>query len=297
MSRTLLKAALLAVMATTAQAEDVTIDTATGPASVPHAPKTVAVYDMGALDMLDALGVEGLSATSSTYLPYLTDYQSDIGTLFEPDFEALNALSPELIIAGGRSATQVDALSKLAPTIDMTMWGDNLLDQTRARLATYGALFDKQDEAAALTAKLDDEIAATEAVVQGKGTALLILTNGGKVSAYGAGGRFGWIHTEIGLPEAIDGLEDTAHGESVSFEFIREADPDWILVLDRVAAIGGEGESAQATLDNAIIADTKAAKAGHIVYLNSGGIYIAGGGIQSTLETLDIIKTAFGDAS
>jgi iron complex transport system substrate-binding protein len=297
MSRTLLKAALLAVMATTAQAADVTIDTATGAATVPHAPETVAVYDMGALDMLDALGVEGISATSSTFLPYLTKYQSDIGTLFEPDFEALNALAPDLVIAGGRSSTQVDALSKIAPTIDMTMWGDNLLDQTRARLATYGALFDKQDEAAALSAKLDDEIAATEAAVQGKGTALLILTNGGKVSAYGAGGRFGWIHSEIGLPEAIDGLEDTAHGESVSFEFIREADPDWILVLDRVAAIGGEGESAQATLDNAIIADTKAAKAGHIVYLNSGGIYIAGGGIQSTLETLDIIKTAFGDAS
>ncbi|TNE64044.1 MAG: iron ABC transporter substrate-binding protein [Rhodobacteraceae bacterium] len=297
MSRTLLKAALLAVMATAAQAEDVTIDTATGPATVPHAPKTVAVYDMGALDMLDALGVEGISATSSTFLPYLSEYQSDIGTLFEPDFEALNALAPELIIAGGRSATQVDALAKLAPTIDMTMWGDNLLDQTRARLATYGALFDKQNEAAALTARLDDEIAATEAAVRDKGTALLILTNGGKLSAYGAGGRFGWIHSEIGLPEAVAGLTDTSHGESVSFEFIREADPDWILVLDRVAAIGGEGESAQATLDNPIIADTKAAKAGHIVYLNAGGIYIAGGGIQSTLETLDIIKTAFGDAS
>jgi iron complex transport system substrate-binding protein len=153
------------------------------------------------------------------------------------------------------------------------------------------------DVAADLIADLDTEVEATKAAVDGKGTALILLTNGGKISAYGAGGRFGWLHKDLGLPEVIEGLEDTPHGESVSFEFIRETDPDWILVLDRVAAIGGEGESARATLDNALVAETQAAKNDQIVYLNAGDVYIAGGGIQSTMNTLALIKDAFGPAS
>lgn len=295
MLRKLAMAATAAAFCATASfAEEVTIETYGEEITVPANPQTVAVLDMAALDMLDALGVEGLMATSNTYLPYLEEYKGDLGTLFEPDFEALNAAAPDLIIAGGRSSTQVDALSKIAPTIDMTMWGDDLLGQSRARLTAYGEIFDKADEAAELIAKLDAEVEATKAAIDGKGTALILLTNGGKISAYGAGGRYGWLHKELGLPEVIDGLEDTAHGESISFEFVREANPDWILVLDRVAAIGAEGESAQATLDNAIIADTTAAKEGHIVYLNAAGFYIASGGIQSTLDTLSIIKSAFG---
>lgn len=297
MLRSFIVAATTALCATAVSAADVTITTYGDTATVPQQPASVAVFDMASLDMLDALEIKGITSTSNTYLPYLEEYQGEIGTLFEPDFEALAATGPELIIAGGRSSTQVDALSKIAPTVDMTLWGDDLLGQTRDRLTAYGKIFDKEEEAASLIANLDTELEATKEAVAGKGTALILLTNGGKISAYGAGGRFGWLHQELDLDEAVDGLEDTTHGESISFEFVREANPDWILVLDRVAAIGAEGESAAATLDNAIIADTTAAQKGQIVHLNSGGFYIASGGIQSTLETLDIIKSAFGSVS
>jgi iron complex transport system substrate-binding protein len=294
MLRTLTIAATAAFCATVTLADDVTVATYADEVTVPANPASVAVYDMAALDMLDALKVDGLFSISNTFLPYLAAYQGEIGTLFEPDFEALNAAAPDFIVAGGRSSTQVDTLSTIAPTVDMTMWGDDLLSQSRARLTAYGDIFDKATEAEALIAQLDAELDATRAAVAGKGTALILLTNGGKISAYGAGGRFGWLHSELQLPEVIEGLEDTTHGESVSFEFVREANPDWILVLDRAAAIGAEGEGAAVTLDNAIIADTTAAQEGQIVHLNSGGFYIASGGIQSTLETLSIIKSAFG---
>ncbi|MEC7761580.1 MAG: ABC transporter substrate-binding protein [Pseudomonadota bacterium] len=297
MKRALTALALITGLTGTALAESVTINTALGEATIAANPDMTAVYDMGALDILAALEVNGIESVSNTYLDWLAAYSGDLGTLFEPDFEALNAASPDLIIAGGRSSTQVDALARIAPTIDMTMWGDNLLDQTRDRLTTYGIIYGKESEAAKLISELDAEIAETRAAVQGKGTALILLTNGGKISAYGAGGRFGWLHTELGLPEVLEGMEDTEHGESVSFEFIREANPDWILVLDRVAAIGGEGENAQATLDNVLIAETKAAKNDQIIYLNAGDIYIAGGGIQSTLKTLELLKSAFGENS
>ena len=50
-------ACLLFSAALPALAQPVTIETATGPVELEAAPETVAVYDMAALDTLDALGV------------------------------------------------------------------------------------------------------------------------------------------------------------------------------------------------------------------------------------------------
>lgn len=53
----------------------------------------------------------------------------------QPGSEGVNAFAPDLVIVGGRSSTQVEATSRVAPTIDMTMAGDDLVAQARARLA------------------------------------------------------------------------------------------------------------------------------------------------------------------
>ena len=103
----------------------------------------------------------------------------------------------------------------------------------------------------------------------------------------------GWLHGALELPEAHPGLTAEAHGHAISFEFLAETDPDWLLVIDRGAAIGAEGEAAAATLDNPIVARTKAAQQGHIVYLDAGPLYIAGGGAGSMIHTLDEIVAAF----
>lgn len=278
-------------------AEPVSIETALGAATVATAPAAVAVYDMSALDMLDALKVGGLTSTNSTYLPYLKDYEGGLGTLHEPDFEALYVLNPDLVVAGGRSSKMVKDLAKIAPTIDMSVRDADVLPQIKARMTAFGALFDKADEAAALNDAFDAQIAATMAAISGKGTGLVVLTNGPKISAYGPGSRFGWIHSELDLPEAKEGIAPSNHGEAISFEFINEAQPDWLLVIDRVAATGANGETAQATLNNPLVQDTPAWKTGQVVYLNAQEIYIAGGGYQSVMHVLKDLETAFTDSN
>ncbi|WP_424934099.1 siderophore ABC transporter substrate-binding protein [Amaricoccus macauensis] len=277
-------------------AETVNIETAVGPAEVPANPETIAVFDMAALDAIDALGITVAGVPQPHYLSYLDDAAAtaqSVGSLFEPDFEALAMIAPDLIVAGGRSSTQVDALSRIAPTIDMTIWDGDYLDVAQARVRAYGEIFGKQDDAEALASALVAKTEEAENAVEGRGDALILLTNGGKISAYGSASRFGWLHTALGLPEAYPGLESETHGEAVSFEFVAEVDPDWILVIDRGAAIGNSGESAAATLDNPLIAKTRAAKQGQIVYLDSGPLYIAGGGVQSMTHTLDEVIAAF----
>lgn len=287
-------AAFLILTSLPAWAEDVTITTARGEVTLPANPATLAVMDIAAIDTLAALGVVPQGVPDKLYVPYLADRAGEatvIGTLFEPDLEALAGLDPDLIIAGGRSASQVEALSQVAPTIDMTIWED-VVGQGRDRIAAYGTLFGKEEQAARLIAALDAKLAETAAAVAGKGNALILQTNGPKISAYGAGSRFGWIHTALGLPEAHENLNPETHGDSVSFEFIAEVNPDWLIVIDRAAAIG-EPASAADTLDNPLVAGTTAGQKGQIVYLSPAPIYIAGGGYTSMMTTLDELLAAF----
>lgn len=280
-------------------ADEVTVETAGGPVAFPSEPERVAVFDMAALDTLAALGVPVAGVPKPVYLPYLeavAETATPVGTLFEPDFEALAVMGPELIVVGGRSSPQKDALERIAPTIDMTIWGADMVGQARARLAAYGEIFGRQAEANALRAELDAKLDEARKAVEGKGDGLILLANGGKISAYGDDSRYGWLHTAIGLPKAYPTVSAETHGEAVSFEFVAEIDPDWILVIDRGAAIGAGGAAAAATLDNPLVNGTTAAEKEQIVYLEAGPVYIAGGGIQSMLGTLDELIAAFGAA-
>lgn len=285
-------------LATAATAEEVSVETYLGTASVATGPETIAVLDAAAIDTISALGVTVDAVPAMPALAYLSEAMAEAtpaGSLFEPDFEALAVLAPDLIIAGGRSSRQVAPLSEIAPTIDMTIWGGDMVSQAQDRIAAYGAIFQREALATELAEALATRVEAAAAAVEGRGDALILLTNGGNVSAYGDDSRFGWLHSALGLPEAFPDLTAETHGEAVSFEFIAEVDPDWILVIDRAAAIGQDGEAAAATLDNALVASTTAAEEDQIIYLSSGPLYLAGGGVQSMMLTLDEIIAGFGE--
>lgn len=272
------------------------IETARGPVAIEGVPETIAVFDIAALDTLDRLGIRPAGVPDNLYLPELGHLKSSAevaGTLFEPDLEALSALDPDLIIVGGRSSPQLDAAAQVAQAIDMTLPGADLVSEAKARISAYGTLFGKEDEAKAAAAELDAAIAEAKAAAGGKGNALILMTNGPKISAYGPGSRFSWIHSALGVEAAVEDIEAATHGEAVSFEFVRKVDPDWLIVVDRAAAIGSGDQNAKATLDNELIAGTKAWKSGQVIYLPSADVYIAAGGAQAMLRIASAITTAF----
>jgi iron complex transport system substrate-binding protein len=292
-------AALALSVAVILPASATEINTARGVTDIPSPPETVAVFDVAAIDTLDRLGIKPAGVPEKLYLEQLEHIKKDaetVGTIFEPDLEALSALGPDLIILGGRSSTKVDSAAQVATTIDMTMAGDDLVAQAKTRLADYGALFGKQEEAKAIAAELDGEINAAKAAVAGKGKALIIMTNGPKITAYGPGSRFGWVHATLDLEPAVADVQTATHGEAVSFEFIHKANPDWLLVVDRAAAIGSGEQNARATLDNELVAGTTAWKKGQVVYLPAADFYIAGGGIQATTRVITTLRDAFAAA-
>lgn len=296
--RMILSAALAALLAPAALAE-VTVETAQGPVSLPDAPATVAALDLGVIDTMMALGVTPAGVPDKLFLDHLQSLAgsaSPVGTLQEPDLEKLAALGPDLIVVANRSAVKKDAVAQVAPTIDMTVDGAKLIDDAKARLTAMATLFGKEAEGKELTATLDEKLAALAEAGKDTGSALVVLTNGPKMSAYGPGSRFGWIYQVTGLPQAGGPLDDKAsHGDAISHEFIAQTNPDWLFVLDRGAAIGADEPSAQATLDNELVRQTNAWKNGRVVYLPADNVYLAAGGYTALTETLDALAAALAE--
>lgn len=276
-------------------AKEITIPTARGDVTLSDNPTKIAVFDTGSLDTLHALGVKIDGMPEVDVLPYLkpsAEKAINVGTLFEPNLEALNSLQPNLIIVGSRTAKKFDEVSQIAKTIDMSDNGNKLIEDSLNRINTFGKLFNKETEAEKLKSEITTLFEQTKIAVKGKGNGLIILVNGGKISAFGAGNRFSWIHESLGIPMADSTIKSAGHGQPVSFEFIKKLNPDWLFVLDRIAAIGQEGKTAQQVLDNELVHQTKAWKNNNIVYLSSAS-YLASGGYEQIKTDLHAIKAAF----
>jgi iron complex transport system substrate-binding protein len=268
-------------------AETVTIEHAQGETVVPTNPETVVVFDVGYLSTLDDLGVDVAGVPADLHLPshlekYTTDAYATVGTLFEPDYEAVNELQPDLVIVAGRSASAYPQLAELYPTIDLTVDQADFYDSFRERTTSLASIFGLEDTVATRLAALDAEVEKTTSAASKSGdTGLIVLTTGGEVSAFGPGSRFGIIHDLLGVAPAVASVEDASHGDVVSFEFLAEANPDILYVIDRDATIGQEGQAAEQVLDNEIVAGMSAWKAGNVIYLDGFDWYLAPSGLSS----------------
>ena len=266
------------------QGEKVTVQTARGEAVVPKNPQNVAVYDLGALDTLTALGVPVGATVDKSMLPYLQGAfgkAKHVGTLFEPNYEALGAFKPQLIIIGSRTSKAAQQLNELAPTIDMTADTKNLHTSAEERMDAYAQIFGKQAEADKLKADINKAFDEAREAAKGKGKGLVLIVSGGKLSAQSPNSRLGgWLHQDIGLEPVDATMKEGSHGMPISFEYIKEKNPDWLFVLDRSAAIGEEGKAAKDVLDNPLVAESTAWKKGQVVYLDSSAYLAAGGAHQ-----------------
>ncbi|MDX5359071.1 MAG: siderophore ABC transporter substrate-binding protein [Rhodobacterales bacterium] len=278
-------AALSVALAAALPGQAETYDHAQGSINLSGVPQRVLVFDVAALDTLTALGVAPAGVPSGRLPAYMADRVADdvprVGTQFEPDIEASFAARPDLIIVGGRSSAKYADVAKLAPAIDLTVPRDGYLAGARRNVEMLGRMFDRQAEAAALLARYDAEVAALREVAPKAGRVLVMLTSGGRMSAHGPGSRFGVIHDDYGLTPAATGMDTGTHGQAISPEFIATTNPDWLLVVDRDAAIGREGEGAAALLDNELVHKTTAWQKGQILYLDAAAWYVAPAGITA----------------
>lgn len=277
--------------------ETVTIKHELDEITVNKNPEKVIVFDFGMLDTLDHLDIPVIGVPQMNIPSYLSKYESDeyenVGGLKEPDFEKIHALQPDLIIISGRQMELYEDFAEIAPTLFIQLDTANYIDSFKHNVKLIGEIFDQEDVVEEELGKIDAAISELqEKSAENDVSALIVLSNGGKVSAYGPGSRFGIVHDVFGI-EAVDPSIDVAtHGQNISFEFIVEKNPDYLYVIDRDAAVNGESQ-AKEVIENDLVANTTAYKEGQIFYLNADYWYLSGGGLISVQEMINEISQSF----
>lgn len=286
--------------------------------TVPKNPERVAVLDMAALDIIDALGCGGsVVGSATTNLDYLQSYMENdsvvpLGTVKEADLEAIAACQPDIIFIGGRLAASYDALSEIAPVVYLAIDAEQgVYQSTRSNAESIASIFGAEDKVEGLFSGFDERIDKLAATADGT-TAIIGLATSGSFNILGNEGRLSLIVNELGFENVgadsatpvqrgegggqQGGTESNPHGNESSFETIVSLDPDYIFVLDRDSAIGSEGaQLAQDIMDNELVNGTRAAQAGNVrILAHPAAWYIAEGGITALDLMLSDMEAALG---
>lgn len=273
--------------------EELTFKHQLGETKVKKNPRKVVVFDYGALDTLDKLGIEVAGVPQANLPSYLAKYKdakyANVGSLQEPNYERISGLKPDLILISARQQAAYGELSKLAPTLFVGVDSKKYMESFMENMKILGKIFGKESAVDGELAKIEQSVKDVKAKAAASGkNALVILANDGAISAFGPGSRFGLIHDVLGIPAVEKNIEVSTHGQSISFEFIAEKNPDYLFVVDRGAVVGSKEQSnAKALVENELVKKTKAFANGNIVYLDPNYWYLSGGGLASVAEMIN----------
>jgi len=276
--------------------DSISIEHKLGKVSVPKNPARTAVLDIGALETMHELGIKPTGVPKKFLPDYLAEIKdnpdiADVGSVIEPDFEAIAGVKPELILISTRLERFYEELSEIAPTVFIGTDNKNYLASFEANVKLIGNIFDKESLAQTKLDSLNSKIKTAQAKYsQDPNKALFLIYNNGKFSAFGKGSRFGFIHDVLGIKPVMDLQDESVHGQRVSNELIAEANPDYLFIVDRNAAVLGKVSSKE-EVENKLIKQTNAYKNGKSFYLDPNVWFISGGGLTSVnLMVNDINK-------
>ena len=284
----------------------ISVQHAKGTATVPLAPKRVVVYDLAALDTMHALQLPVTGVPKANYPQYMAGYADAkytvAGSLFEPDYDVLSRLQPDLIVIAGRSASKFDILNKIAPTIDLSVNNQRLLDDMQRNVTTLASLWGKQAQGAQLMQRVRADVDSTRAIAQQKDAGLLVLAVSQNMSGQTPGSRFGLLHDVLGVKPALPADASKPRGVPLKMDDIAQINPQWLYVIDRNAGTGSttgrDGKPvvpSKELFDNDTIKTTDAYKKGQLVFVDPQIWYLLGvAGPQAMLHNTAQLKEVWG---
>ena len=278
---------------------------------IPADPQSIIATDNRIFGTLAEWGVE-LSAAPIDLMPAgeekLAVYMENadvvnIGNHREPDMEVFITAQPDLVLNGQRFSQYEDDIRELVGDAafvdtDIDIENSRIDDQLRELTTLLGDIFGHQSDAEQLIADFDASIERASDAYDPEETVVGLLTSGGSINyvAPVTGRAIGPIYDVLGLTPALDRDGSTNHqGDDISVEAIADADPDWIIVLDRDAGAGTEGAASARELiaDSEALANVSAVKEGKIIYLDPN--FYTAEDIQHYTELFNAMADAFED--
>lgn len=318
MTRTLFKLAALSLALTALQAcsktepaavtpqatyAPITVTHKLGETVITQQPQRVAALDMNEVDFLDQLGIP-VAGTVKDYVPhFLGKYKDDanvqdLGAIVQPNLERVYALKPDLILITSLQANHYRQLSEIAPTlhfdVDYRDSQSRHIDIVKQHLLDLGRIFGKQELANQKAAEIDARVAAARSVTADRPEkALIVLHNNGAFSAFGVKSRYGFVFDALGVKPASTAVEAGLHGQPISSEFIQQADPDIIYVVDRTAVMEHRPVMDAERMSNPLLRQTKAWKNGRVVFADADAWYITAASVGSLKIVIDDVLKGY----
>lgn len=293
--------------------ETVEITDVHGTVTVPVNPETVVSLDNRTFETLAAWGIKLAAAPKdvmSADSPYFSDESvQNVGNHREPNLEIIAAVDPDLVIVGQRFATFYEDIKALVPNaavIDLNFDvseeaatpGENLVNGFKETTLALGKIFDKNEEAKQLVAEFEQAIEAVKDVYNGSDKIMGVIVSGGNIgySAPGYGRVWGPLFEIFDWVPALEVDKTTSdhQGDEVSVEAIAQSNPDWLLVLDRDAAISTEENAVPAkdVIENSpALKNVTAVQKGQIIYAPNDTY--TNESIQTFIEIFHSIADAF----
>lgn len=183
--------------------------------------KRIVVLDWDLTEVMLSLGIVPVGVARPIWymqldgVPPLPADVVDTGLLYQPNFEVLQRLAPDLIVITAWHAMLRPMLERIAPTLTITMFAPgvdvytNMREQTRHLASVLG----RENQAEALLTRLDDVLAAGKKQLRGTGAGLRPVyairpVDARHVTVYGPHGLFGGVMRELGLLNAWQGGTD-----------------------------------------------------------------------------------------
>lgn len=271
----------------TNQSSSIKVEHAKGVAEVPFAPKRVVVYDLASLDAMQALKLPVTGVPKANFPAYLAGYADTkyqvAGSLFEPNYEVLSQIQPDLIIVAGRSSSKYETLSKIAPTLDLSSSGKDLLGDMQRNVNTLASLWGKQAQGAHLMQQVRSEVNATRAVAAKEAPGLLVLAINKNLSGQTPGSRFGLIYDVLGVKPALPADPSHTRGIPLKMDDIAKINPEWLFVIDRNAGTGTTKDKegmpvipSKVLFDNETLKNTYAVQKQQLVFVDPQLWYLLG---------------------
>ena len=276
---------------------------------VPYDPQRIAILDMPALDIVDALGLgERIVGSAKVTIEYLTDYNPDdsngaimnLGTVKTADLEKVAACDPDIIFIGGRLSSIYAELEAIAPVVYLAVdYEKGIVESTKQNARTIASIFGLEERVDAMFDGFQPRIDALNAVLNGHDI-LLAMYNNNAMSIMDTQSQLNILAAELGgnnLGETVGDAEKATHGEDASWETIIKLNPEYIFVLDRSTATGAAEEGilgAKEVIENELIRTLDCYREGKIIYLirHANVWYTSTGGVQALDTMLSDLEAA-----
>lgn len=281
----------------------VTVKHKLGETVIDRLPQRVVALDMNEVDFLDELGVPVVGMPKDFVPHFLARYRDapevqDMGAIVQPNLERVHAAKPDLILITSLQANHYKELSQIAPTIHFDVdYRDSQADHieiVKNHLLTLGRIFGKDELARRKAADLDAKVDEARALIRDRPeTALVVLHNNGAFSSFGVQSRYGFIFKALGVKPASPLADGGLHGQPISSEFIQQANPDIVFVVDRTAVMERRPTLTAETLGNPLLRQTSAWRNGRVVFTDAEAWYVTAASVKSLHLMIDEVMRPY----